>query len=120
MFLLGEIGNMRSILLALAMLAALSVTLTAPAAHATGVTIDHLTVTVTVDGQTSTFTIGVPVGSSGIDTIPVSSGVLTQIHAAFGTTTFVFPGSYTGTFTVDGINFTVTLQSTDTFTITFT
>jgi outer membrane receptor protein involved in Fe transport len=103
------------------MLATLSVALTAPAAHSTGVTVDHLTITVTVSGQPpATFTIAVPVSSSGVVTIPVGSGVLSQIKSAFGTTSFVFPGSYTGSFTIDGISFTVTLKSTDTFTLTFT
>ena len=113
--------KMRSILLTLAMLAALSVAFTAPAAHATGVTVDHLTITVSVNGQPpATFTLTIPVGSSGVDTIPVSSGVLSQINSAFGTTTFAFPGSFTGTFTAGGITFTVTLQSNDTFILTFT
>jgi hypothetical protein len=115
---------LKPILLTLAMLAALSVAVTAPAAHAQQVTTDHLTVTVsfTYNGQTQTsaFTIGVPVSSSGVVTIPVSSGVMSQINAAFGTTSFAFPGAYTGSFTLDGISFTVTLTSTDTFTLTFT
>jgi len=103
------------------MLAALSVALTAPAAHATGhVTLYHLTITVSANGQTSTSTILVPdVSGTGVITVPVSSGTLSQINGAFGTTTFVFPGTYTGTFTFNGTTFTVTLSSTDSFTIQF-
>ncbi len=112
---------MRSALLTLAMLAALSVAFTAPSAYATGqVTLYHLTITVTANGHTSTSAIVVPdVGGTGVITVPVSSGTLSQINGAFGTTTFAFPGSYTGTFTFSGTSFTVTLSSTDTFTLKF-
>ena len=101
------------------MLAVMSVAVTAPMAHA--VTFHNLTVTVTVNGQTSTSTFRVvDVNSDGTVTLAVGSGLLSQIKAAFGTTTFVFPGSYTGTFTISGSTVTVTLSSTDTFTLQFT
>ena len=103
----------------LAFLAVMSVAATAPAAHA--VTIDHLTVTVTIAGQTATSTLRVvDVNSDGVISLPVGSFLLSQIKGAFGTTTFAFPGSFTGTFMVNGSTVTVTLSSTDTFTLIFT
>jgi len=97
----------------------MSVAATAPFAHA--VTFHNLTVTVTVNGQTSTGTFRVvDVNSDGSVSLAVGSGLLSQIKGAFGTTTFAFPGSYTGTFTVNGSTVTVTLSSTDTFTLQFT
>ncbi len=103
------------------MLAALSVAMTAPAAHATSqVTTYHLAISVTANGQTSTSTILVPdFSGTGVISVPVSSGTLSQISSAFGTDVFAFPGTYTGTFTFFSTTFTVTLTSTDTFTLQF-
>ena len=101
------------------MLAVMSVAATAPAAHA--VTIDHLTVTTTIAGQTATSTLRVvDVNSDGVISLAVGSFLLSQIKGAFGTTTFAFPGSFTGTFMVNGSTVTVTLSSTDTYTLIFT
>jgi len=101
------------------MLAVVSVAAYAPAVHAA--TFYNLSVTVTFGTQSSTAAFKVvDVNSDGIITVPVGSTLLSQIQSAFGTTTFAFPGSYTGSFTVNGFTFTVTLQSADTFTIDFT
>jgi len=101
------------------MLAVMSVAAYAPAAHAA--TFYNLSVTVTSGTQSSTgiFRV-VDVNSDGIISVPVGSTFLSQIQSAFGTTTFAFPGSYTGTFTVNGFTFTVTVKSSDTFTLVFT
>lgn len=110
---------MKLLLPTLAMLAVMSVAVTAPLAHA--VTFFNLSVTVTVDGHTSTGTFRVvDVNNDGMVTLAVGSGLLSQIQGAFGTTTFAFPGSFTGTFTVNGSTVTVTLSSTDMFTLQFT
>jgi hypothetical protein len=101
------------------MLAVVGVAVTAPMGHA--VTFHNLTVTVTVNGQTSTATFRVvDVNSDGTVSLAVGSALLSQINDAFGTTTFAFPGSFTGTFTVNGSTVTVTLSSTDTFILQFT
>ena len=101
------------------MLAVMSVGAYAPAAHA--VTIDHLTVTVTSGTQSSTGTFRVvDLNSDGIITVPVGNTLLSQINSAFGTTTFSFPGSSTGTFMANGSTFTVTIQSSDAFMLIFT
>jgi hypothetical protein len=111
--------NLKLLLPTLAMLAVMSVGLTAPMAHAT--TFHNITVTVTANGQTSTSTFRVIDNSNnGVINVPVGSGMLSQIKGAFGTTTFVFPGSYAGTFTAFGSTATVVLSSTDQFTLAFT
>jgi len=105
--------------LVLAVLAVMSVTATAPPARA--VTIDHLTITVTANGQTSTATFQiVDLNGAGVITVPVSSSTLSRIQSAFGTTTFAFPGSFTGTFTFGTTTLTVTISSTDNFMLIFT
>jgi hypothetical protein len=101
------------------MLAVMSVAVTAPAARA--VTFYNLSVTVTVNGHTSTGTFRVvDVDSDGVVNLAVGSGLLSQVKSVFGTTTFAFPGSYTGTFTINGSPVTLTLSSTDTFTLKLT
>jgi len=116
----GDLRYMKPMLpMVLAVLAVVSIAATAPAAQA--VTFDHLTVTVTVNGQTATSTFRVvDVNSDGVINLPVGSSLLSRIQGTFGTTTFAFPGSYTGTFTVNGSTVTVTISSTDTFTLKFT
>ena len=107
----------------LALLAVMSIAATAQAAHATTgpVTLHSLTVTTTINGQTFTTTLKVvDTNSDGVISLAVGSGLLSRIQGAFGTTTFAFPGSFTGTFTVNGSKVTVTLSSTDTFTLIFT
>src|SRR5689334_15240634 len=99
---------MRPFLLTLAMLAALSVALVGPSAHATSVTFYHLTID--VNGHSSTVIVPDASGT-GVITVPVGSSTLSQIMGAFHTTTFAFPGSYQGTFTFNGNSFTVTLTS---------
>jgi hypothetical protein len=103
------------------MLAVMSVAASAPAVHATTTTF-KLSVTIAIPGQTpQTFILPiVSVNGNNVFTIPVGSALLSQIQSAFKTTTFAFPGSFTGTFTVSGFTFTVTLESTDTFTLIFT
>ncbi len=104
---------------AIALLAVMAVTVSAPAVQA--VTFYSLTVVVTVDGHTSTSTFRVvDVNDDGVVDLRVSSGLLSRIQGAFGTTTFAFPGSYTGTFTINGSTVTVTLSSSDLFTLKFT
>ena len=111
---------MKTILLPTVVLlvAALSFAVAAPLAHS--VTYDTVKVTVTANGQTSTSTLRVPdVYGTGVVTIPVSSQTLAQIQGAFGTTTFAFPGTYTGTFTENGQTVHVTISSADTFTVKY-
>ena len=109
---------MKPILLTLAVLAALSVALTGPSAHATGsVTYYHLTVS--VNGHSSTLFVPNFSGTNVI-TIPVSSSTLSQIQGAFGgLSSFAFPGTYNGAFIFNGQAFAVVLSSTDHFTLQF-
>ena len=108
---------MKPILLTVAMLAALSVALTGPSAHAAGsVTYYHLTVS--VNGHTSTLVVP-DFSGTGVITIPVGSSTLSQIQGAFGMTTFAFPGTYNGEFTFNGQTFAVVLSSADHFTLQF-
>ncbi len=91
---------------------------------ASAVTVYSLTVTASVDGQTATSTLkAVDFNDDGVIQLDVSDSTLGQIQAAFGTSEFVFPGTYTGTstFTFHGrtITTTVTLQSDDTFILRF-
>lgn len=104
---------------AIAMLAVMSFAVSAPVVQA--VTLDSLTVTVTIFGHSSTSTFKVvDVDSDGVVDLAVGSGLLSRIQGAFGTTTFAFPGTFTGTFTINGSTVTVTLHSIDTFTLKFT
>ena len=101
------------------MLAVMAVSVSAPAARA--VTFYSLTVKVTVSGQSSTSTFRVvDVDSDGVVDLAVGSALLANIQGTFGTTTFAFPGSYTGSFTINGFTVTVTLSSTDMYTLKFT
>ena len=103
------------------MLAVMTVSVSAPAARA--VTMFSLTVTLKVSGQTATSTFRViDVDNDGVVDLAVGSTLLSDIHSAFGTTTFAFPGSFTGTFTINGttMTVTVTLSSTDMFVLKFT
>ena len=105
--------------LVLAVLAVAAIASTAPPARA--VTIDHLTITITVNGQTSTATVPiVDLNGAGVINVPVSSSTLSRIQGAFGTATFAFPGSYTGTFTFGTTTLTVTISSQDNFMLVFT
>ena len=102
------------------MLAVMAVSVSAPAARA--VTFFSLTVTVTISGQsaTSTFRV-VDVDNDGVVDLAVGSALLSNIQGAFGTTTFAFPGTFTGTFTIIGsMTVTVTLHSTDMYVLKFT
>ncbi|SRR5258708_4189438 len=111
---------LKLLLPALAMLAVMSIAASAPAVHAA--TTFKLSVTIAIPGQTpQTFTLPI-VSESGnnVFSIAVGSALLSQIQSAFKTTTFAFPGSYTGTFAIAGFTFTVTLESVDSFTLIFT
>ncbi len=88
----------------------------APSAYA--MTMYTLTVSTTVNGHTVTNTYRVTdTDNDGTLDLTVSSVVLSEIKSAFGTTTFTFPGSYSGTFTVNGVSGTITLSSPDTYVI---
>lgn len=99
------------------MLTVLALSLAVPAI---AVTINNLTVTITVNGLggTSVFRV-TDINDDGVVTLNVADQLVSQIQAAFGTSTFAFPGSYTATFQVDGQTLTAALSSSDTFILEF-
>jgi len=99
----------------IALLAVVMATVIAPSVHA--LTTYSLTLTLQFNGQTQgpiTFRIADPSGS-GVITVRVGCSTLSTIRTAFGTTTFDFPDTYTGTF--NGV--TATISSADSFVLTY-
>jgi hypothetical protein len=99
----------------IALLAVVAATVIAPSVHA--VTTYNLTLTLKFNGQTQgpvTFRI-VDTSGSGVVTVRVGCSTLSTIRTAFGTTTFDFPDTYTGTFS--GV--TAIISSHDSFVLTY-
>ncbi len=114
---------MKSKLAALALLVMMSVAVGIPAVQATPI-IDQLKVTIAVKTPTTTTSgtaviAAADVNGDGLVTVTVSPSLLAQIKGGFGATSFAFPGTFTGTFKIESITTTVTLQSTDHFTLKF-
>jgi hypothetical protein len=110
---------MQSRLLVAAIFTVLSIAATVPAAYAAPI-FDHLNITVSIDGHSATATlILVDQSGSGVIKVTLSPTTLSQIMGAFGTTTFAFPGHYTGTFHLNTSTIAVTLQSSDMYILKF-
>jgi hypothetical protein len=115
---------MRTKLLAVLPLLALATATVAsvPSAHAT-TAIYHLNIKYHASLFDYTATATIPIVDStgtGVVHVHVGNNILSVIQHGFGTTSFDFPDSYTGNYTIYGIAISLTVQSNDAFTLVYT